>query len=264
MLYRARYHSARRHWRLAAALVVLLALALPSFAAAAPVELQGAAPAGAEIGVRPDRGAPGTPIQIGGRGFNPNEAVQVYWDPTRSDPGLLLCSTRADGLGRFRCSATVPSDASPGRHLIVAFRQGHQVTNCPYTTFWVELPTTCPRTQGYWKNHPEAWPVSSLTLGSQTYSQDELLAVLALPPRGDASVILAHQLIAAKLNDAAGADTTAVDETIAHADSLLAQYSGKLPYGVDPASPEGQAMVNDAETLDRFNNGELTPGCGGS
>jgi len=118
-------------------------------------------------------------------------------------------------------------------------------------------------TQGYWKNHPNAWPVTTLTLGSQTYSQTELLAILNTPVHGDASIILAHQLIAAKLNIAAGSDPTPISSTIAHADSLLSGFSGKLPYNVAPSSNIGQMMVSDASTLDNYNNGHLTPNCSG-
>src|SRR5205085_687709 len=39
----------------------------------------------------------------------------------------------------------------------------------------------CPLGQGFWKNHPGAWPVSSLTLGSQTYVQAQLLTILTTP-----------------------------------------------------------------------------------
>src|SRR5262245_31584203 len=62
--------------------------------------------------------------------------------------------------------------------------------------------TTCPVGQGFWKNHPAAWPVRTLMLGSQTYTEGELLAVSRTPigrSGADASLILAHQLIAAKL-----------------------------------------------------------------
>jgi hypothetical protein len=65
----------------------------------------------------------------------------------------------------------------------------------------------CPLGQGFWKNHTGAWPVTSLTLGRQTYTQAELLALFDTPPRGDASVILAQQLIAAKLNIANGSNS---------------------------------------------------------
>jgi hypothetical protein len=119
----------------------------------------------------------------------------------------------------------------------------------------------CPRSQGFWKTHPDAWPVTSLTLGSQTYTQAELLALFDTPPRGDASLILVDQLIAAKLNIANGSDPTPISTTIADADSLLSGFAGKLPYHVRPSSPTGQAMVNDATVLDSYNNGELTPNC---
>ena len=105
--------------------------------------------------------------------------------------------------------------------------------------------------------------MTSLTLGSQTYTQAELLAILNTPSGGDASIILAKQLIAAKLNIAAGSDPTPIASTIAHADSLLAMFSGKLPYHVAPSSSIGQMMVSDASTLDNYNNGQLTPSCSG-
>src|SRR5262249_3487102 len=67
---------------------------------------------------------------------------------------------------------------------------------------------TCPVGQGFWKNHPSAWPVGTLMLGSQTYTEGELLGVLRMRTGGDASLKLAHQLIAAQLSIANGADPT--------------------------------------------------------
>ena len=101
-------------------------------------------------------------------------------------------------------------------------------------------------------------------LGSQTYTQAELLTILNTPSTGDASLILAKQLIAAKLNIANGSDPTPISSTIADADSLLSMFSGKLPYNVKPSTAIGQMMVNDANTLDQYNNGFLTPGCSGN
>jgi hypothetical protein len=128
------------------------------------------------------------------------------------------------------------------------------------------LSSVCPQPQGHWKNNPGAWPVTSLTLGSQTYSQTELLKILKTAtgtgPKADASLILADQLIAAKLNIANGSDDPApLPSTITHADSLLSGYSGKLPYKVKTSSTNGQAMVNDASVLNNYNNAALTPGC---
>jgi hypothetical protein len=76
---------------------------------------------------------------------------------------------------------------------------------------------------GYWRNHPDAWPVDSLALGNETYTQAELLDLLNRPTRGDASLILVQQLIAAHLNVANGADDSTIAATIAAADTWLAK-----------------------------------------
>jgi hypothetical protein len=75
-------------------------------------------------------------------------------------------------------------------------------------------------------------------------------------------MILARQLIAAKLNIANGSDGWPVTSTIAHADSLLSAFAGKLPYKVKTSSTIGKAMVNDATTLNNYDNGFLTQFCG--
>ena len=120
----------------------------------------------------------------------------------------------------------------------------------------------CPLGQGFWKNHSGAWPVTSLTLGSQTYTQTQLLTILTTPVKGDASLILADQLIAAKLNIAHGSNPAPVSASITDADSLLSQFgSNRLPYSVGTSSAIGQQMVNDANVFDRYNNRDLTPAC---
>jgi len=118
----------------------------------------------------------------------------------------------------------------------------------------------CTFTLGYWKNHPGAWPVLSLTLGTVTYNQAELLSILNLPSGGNGLVILAHQLIAAKLNLANGADPSVISATIAAADAQV----GSLvvpPVGSDFLDPS--LTTTDAHTIDDWNNGITGPGhCG--
>jgi hypothetical protein len=115
-------------------------------------------------------------------------------------------------------------------------------------------------TEGFWGNHASAWKVTSLTLGSTNYTQAQLLAILATSPRGDASLILAHQFIAAKLNIAViGTDRTKVAATIKDADTLLG--GGPIPEGVPASSTIGEQMVDDAAILDSFNNGLVTQAC---
>jgi hypothetical protein len=123
----------------------------------------------------------------------------------------------------------------------------------------------CPQPQGYWKNNPGAWPVNSLTLGSQSYTKTELLNIFNAPAgtgkNADASLILAYQLIAAKLNVANGSDPAPISRSIADADNLLAAFAGRLPLKVKSSSAVGQNMVNTAIFLDSYNKGSLTPVC---
>ena len=115
----------------------------------------------------------------------------------------------------------------------------------------------CTYTQGYWKNHPEAWPVSSLKLGSVTYSKEELLAIFKTPVKGNGLISLAHQLIAAKLNIAAGASDSGIKSVIVEADALI----GSL---VVPPKGDGNLATNKTSSLndklDAFNNGNTGPG----
>jgi len=126
----------------------------------------------------------------------------------------------------------------------------------------------CTLTQGYWKNHDESWPVSSLTIGGDDYSAEELLDLPRTPTKGDASLILGHQLIAALLNVASGAGTPQdVADALAAADAWMAAAAnqdadGRLPYTVKsgPAASDATAL---ADTLAQFNEGSIGPGhCG--
>ena len=120
-------------------------------------------------------------------------------------------------------------------------------------------PFACVRGQGYWKNHPDAWPVTELQLGNVTYTQEQLLAILHEPVRGNGLLILAHQLIAAKLNIAAGADPSCIQDTIAAADALI----GNLvipPIGDGYLSPRDVGSL--AGILGQFNEGDMcAPAC---
>jgi hypothetical protein len=109
----------------------------------------------------------------------------------------------------------------------------------------------CTRTQGYWKNHLDAWqeysPYAPFFTSGQTW-----LEVLWTPPRGgDAYYILAHQYIAAVLNVANGA--TAPDSVQEAIDAATAYFNGT-------SSPDHGQVVAWAETLAQFNEGYLGPG----
>ena len=111
--------------------------------------------------------------------------------------------------------------------------------------------------QGFWKNHAADWPVTSLTLGSVTYTQSQLIALLQMKAKGDKSVILAKQLIAAKLNILGGSDPSCIQSTIDAADDWLdINAPGGLPGNVTLWN-DGQGLKDD---LDGYNNGEACAG----
>ena len=114
----------------------------------------------------------------------------------------------------------------------------------------VEAQTGCTLTQGFWKTHPEAWGVTGLMLGGAAYTQDQLITILSTPPRGDATYILAKQLIAAELNLFNGADGS-ISQVITAADSWL----GLNPLGSWPRGAAREEGLQLASQLDAFNNG---------
>ena len=115
-------------------------------------------------------------------------------------------------------------------------------------------PAPCVRGQGYWKNHPDQWPVIQLLLGNNAYDNEQLLSILQQPVRGNGLVLLAHQLIAAKLNIVNGADASCIEQTLADADALI----GDL---LVPPVGDGYLRPGDvsalADTLDDYNEGAL-------
>lgn len=120
----------------------------------------------------------------------------------------------------------------------------------------------CPRSQGFWKNHEEVWPVASLYIGGAEYSQADLLAVLRAPVKGNAVLILAKQLIAAELNIANGSDPTVVTAARAAAHALFTGLDIRTAV-VKTSTAKGKAMTSAAGVLDQYNNRLLTPDCEG-
>jgi hypothetical protein len=120
-------------------------------------------------------------------------------------------------------------------------------------------PESCVRGQGYWKNHPDQWPVLQLLLGNNAYDKEQLLSILHEPVRGNGLVLLAHQLIAAKLNIVNGADASCIEETLADADALIGDLLVP-PVGDGYLPPRDVSAL--ADVLDDYNDGALcAPAC---
>jgi hypothetical protein len=108
------------------------------------------------------------------------------------------------------------------------------------------VPELPPLTIGYWKNHPENWPVTSLTICGNSLTQAELISVLKTQPKGDKTLIMAQQLIAADLNVAGGN----VCPLTTDAEAWLCSHGG---IGAGRKNWDGGEPLHNA--LDKFNNG---------
>lgn len=118
-------------------------------------------------------------------------------------------------------------------------------------------PAGCTYTQGYWKNHASAWPVTAVTVGTVTYTQAQALRIFGTPVRGNGLVSLTHQLMAAKLNIAAGANPAAASAAIASADALI---GSKIVPSIGSGYLAPSTTSGLTSTLDNFNNGVTGPG----
>jgi hypothetical protein len=138
-------------------------------------------------------------------------------------------------------------------------------------------PSQCTYTQGFWKTHgPDGcrtgknfnqWPASAfpMTLGTTSYTADEVCSIFNVPAGGNCLLSLAHQLIAAKLNIANGAtECASLTTAIASANSIIGNRvippvgSGSIPSPCGSVSPTTDALT-------AYNEGGLcSPNCHGS
>ncbi len=221
-------------------------------------------------------------------------ALGNQWPVNSAVPNTQAPSfCKANFLGIVRSSGCVPYNLHPGENVTVVIGDDNLYDNCAVSSPCSGAPllcdtayvfrafalgangqisvsdtltcatmscipgSSCTYSQGFWRNHPNAWPVTSLTLGTVTYQAAELMAILDNPAQGNGLVILVHQLIATKLNIANGADPSAVQQAATDADNMI----GALvvpPIGNDSLPP---AQTGDlTETLNEYNEGTIGPG----
>ncbi len=122
-------------------------------------------------------------------------------------------------------------------------------------------PTPTPRadvgtgTPGYWMNHPEAWPVDTITIGGVVYTKDMAIAIMKDPVKRDKTFTLFPALVAAKLNVMMGTNASCISGTIAAADTWMA--ANPVGSGVSGSSNAWKTGEPLYLTLDLYNNGRL-------
>jgi hypothetical protein len=193
---------------------------------------------------------------------------QIHVDDTNGGSWQFSAS------GSIGYDKTFTCDADAGENNNTAtIRETGQFDNATVTVNCYVQEGSCTYTQGYWKNHAEVgskqyddtWDQLSedgantpFFCGGETYYeilQDD-------PQGGDAYYILAHQYIAAALNQLNGADLSAVQNEFEQAEELLHDYtSGDV--GLPGNSVLRDQFISLGETLDAYNNGIIGPGhCG--
>jgi hypothetical protein len=154
---------------------------------------------------------------------------------------------------------TIDSDGTPdgmGNSVasgVIVVDQNNPDTDFGFYTPPVIQPGT--GTPGYWKNHPEAWPVREITVGGVTYSMDQALTWLQKVGK-DKTATMFSSLVPAMLNVLAGNDNSCVASTIEAADAWMTAF-GPVGSGV-PASSDAWGLGEPLHRhLDAYNNGRL-------
>jgi SdrD B-like domain len=118
-------------------------------------------------------------------------------------------------------------------------------------------------TPGYWKNHPEDWPVQSITIGGVNYLKADAITALSKITK-DKTTTMFSSLLSAKLNLLIGNDGSCLigpyGSTIALADAwMTAPPIGYGPLGSGVAASSAAWKIGEPlhQTMDAYNNGLL-------
>ena len=115
-------------------------------------------------------------------------------------------------------------------------------------------------TPGYWKNHPEAWPVSSVMVGGVSYTKDQAIEILGSPVTKDKRYTMFSSLVPALLNVKIDNDNSCVSEAIAAAQGWMTTYGpigDPLKGAVAASSYAWKVGEPTHRQMDNYNNGML-------
>jgi len=110
-------------------------------------------------------------------------------------------------------------------------------------------------TPGYWKNHPDAWPLDQIVIGGVlTYTKEEAIQRMSMPIKKDKWYTMFKAYVAAVLNVALGADSTPITDTLSLADLWLFNNPSVIFAKSAAWQDEGEILYT---ILDEYNNGLL-------
>jgi hypothetical protein len=110
-------------------------------------------------------------------------------------------------------------------------------------------------TPGYWKNHPEAWPVETILVGGVSYTKDQAIERLESVGK-DRRLTMFSSLVPAMLNVMIGNGASCIASTIAAADAWMSEHIAD-PEIVRASSLAWKIGEPMHRQLDNYNNGML-------
>lgn len=124
-------------------------------------------------------------------------------------------------------------------------------------------PMQCAATPGYWKNHPDEWPVEVIKIGDTYYRKADAIALLNMPEKGDKTITLFRAAVATKLNLLRGSNPACIENKLYDAMVWLKSINYPVLSGVKANDPAWKYWGEPLYLkLDAYNNGMLcAPGC---
>lgn len=106
---------------------------------------------------------------------------------------------------------------------------------------------------GFWKTHPNAWPVTNIVIAGTNYSSSNAWNLFA--NGADKSLTLFRALLAARLNELAGNDISCITQELADAEMWIDEF----PRGsnVRGSSDAWKLAAPIVERLEEYNEGHL-------
>jgi hypothetical protein len=186
--------------------------------------------------------------------LHPFEVGASYDISVQIPPSMQPTTTDADGNTRDTEDSDGVASGENSTVTVIATFSGTGDTTVDFgfkSTTNVTNPGT--GTPGYWMNHPEAWPVDSITIGANTYSKTQLITWMQAPVAKDKSYTMISSFVAAYLNVLIGNDPACVQDAIDAAAAWLVQF----PVGskVAASSPAWKMGEPTHRHLDNYNNG---------
>jgi hypothetical protein len=185
--------------------------------------------------------------------------LEIWWMDPAGNPGHALIQrpdAAQDGVADTYVWQQMPNNNfGGGRTLYTGLVNGFEKLSLIRFIITVTQQGPGTGTPGYWKNHPEAWPTETITIGGVQYSKPDAIAEMDRPTRGDKTRTMFRALVATKLNIMIGNDPSCILDSVVAADAWMVEHPlGSRVKGNSPAWTVGEPIK---DMLDDYNNGLL-------